>query len=60
MATLQGSPGEAPVLFFEGGHHRRRANSQHAGSVADAAAIQRHLYPSLFDSWPPPSVVILQ
>ena len=55
-----GSPGEVPTLFFEGGHYRRRADSQHAGRVADATAIQRHLYHSRFDLRLPPRVVILQ
>ena len=55
-----GSPGEVPTLFFEGGHHRRRAHAQHAGRVADAAAIQRHLHHLLFDSRLPPRVVLQQ
>jgi len=32
---VRGSPGAAPALFFEGGDHCRRADSQHAGGVAD-------------------------
>src|SRR5260221_11051817 len=57
---MWGSPGTAPALFFEGAHHCRRADSQHAGSVADATAIERHLYYLLFDLRHPPRVVILQ
>jgi len=48
------------MLFFESAHHRRRADSQHAGGIADAAAIERHLDYLLFDFRHPPCVAILQ
>src|SRR5215475_318187 len=57
---MQGSLSEAPALFFEGAHHCRRAHAQYTGSVADAAAIERHLDHLLFDLRHPPRVVILQ
>jgi hypothetical protein len=48
------------MLFSESAHHRRRADSQHAGGIADAAAIEPHLDYLLFDLRYPPRVVILQ
>src|SRR5262245_15923040 len=57
---MQGSLSEAPALFFEGGYYSRRADTQYTGSVADAAAIERHLDYLLFDLRHPPRVVILQ
>ena len=58
--TSAGSPGEAPALLFESGHHRDRADTQYAGSAADATAIERHRDHLLFDLWHPPGLVISQ
>ena len=60
QSPVRDSPSEAPALLFEGGHHRGRADTQYAGSVADAAAIERHRDHLQFDLWHPPGVVIPQ
>ena len=46
--------------FFECRQHRRGAYSQHTGRVADAAAIERHVYHLPFDLRQSPFVLILQ
>src|SRR5262245_46321423 len=60
QAPARGSPNEAPVLFFEGGCHCRRTDSQYTGGITDATAIERHLYYVLFDLCHQPRVVVLQ